>query len=409
MLITTFNRGREEGEKRLLQLQTGSSLNYETWDGTVFTESLDEVTYGASYRAMKGYSNPDFKRLIRRGKLLPFTPWEQISVSDMAAGECDFTRTYNATGNWTRYFRTGTHVNNNMYHGYVLTVNEMHGIARRYRTDRYVQKAASRLANDESFDAGTFTAELAKTIAQFRQILVRIISLIGSFRIEKLWLEARYAWRTLFSEMDDLAEAIAALEAGIRRAYSKERAGESFEEFNTSEVDWESWYFTGNVSTVERIRVSLRGNIVASIEPPRFKLNLVSTAWETLTLSFIVDWVIQVGDWIESMRFLTMATKYTAASGVLVELERTITLDGAFKTSADWVIQGEFSFQRTSEGRLVTRTPTIVPFHPHFTSGTIGVSQVLDLMALLRKAVAKNGHLPIFERRDLTSRKRRRR
>jgi hypothetical protein len=75
---------------------------------------------------------------------------------------------------------------------------------------------------------------------------------------------------------------------------------------------------------------SLRGTVVADIEVPKLRINPVATAWEVTKLSFVIDWLFNVGQSIDATTFLFFAKDYRACAGYKFEfeLEKAYTLVG---------------------------------------------------------------------------------
>jgi hypothetical protein len=241
-----------------------------------------------------------------------------------------------------------------------------------------VQAAAGNLYS-KGWDALTFTAELSKTVQMFTNLRKSLIRLLRHGDVAKTWLEYRYGWRTLYFDMVDVSKALADLEA--KRTRFKERAGYSYRTVSVTNSSYSdsvnSWLCSRTLYT----NISVRGSIVADINPPRFQFNPITTTWELITFSFIIDWFIGVGQWLNALSFLTLQTGYEAAGGVKIQQE-------LLKTTYYYSFNPSFgtgfleaSSEFTSE--YVVRVPTSVSLIPQVTV-KLDVPKILDLWALVR-------------------------
>jgi hypothetical protein len=184
-----------------------------------------------------------------------------------------------------------------------------------------VQKAAAKIASS-GFDALTFLAELKQLRRMFTGIVDKLIALcrgksIGT--LESLWLEGRYGWRTLLYDIQDLAKALK--QQNERRSRFREQAG------LTASGSWEdvsqttSSSITTEITTNYNWTLNQRGTVVADIEIPDFQFNPVTSAWELTRLSFVFDWLINVGQALDSATFLVLVKDYKACAGYNVEVD----------------------------------------------------------------------------------------
>lgn len=125
--------------------------------------------------------------------------------------------------------------------------------------------------------------------------------------------------------------------------------------------------------------ISLRGSVTADINPPRFQLNPVITGWELIRFSFIIDWFVQVGTWLEAMSFLVFSTNYTASYGYKVTREVNCTMtDVVFNATSS----GSHEGYALSTGELTWRIPSTVSHLPTIRVN-VNTPKMIDLWALL--------------------------
>jgi hypothetical protein len=188
-------------------------------------------------------------------------------------------------------------------------------------------------ANTNSWDLGTFAAEFNKTVGMingFRgNVARRASSIVNSLRARKIkpgtvtlnglsafsesWLEYRYGWRTLGYDLQDINVSLERL-AGLKSRPNRGSAyvASSPASFSTTGLCVPSANpggtpstpgilarFDGTFSQVRTksarasVMVSALANDLAFIDP-------LTTAWEIVPYSFIVDWFVNIGDLVKA-------------------------------------------------------------------------------------------------------------
>jgi hypothetical protein len=333
---------------------------------------------------VQGYKNSDYRDRLVHGKLIPMTPWTaykhwwKVSFGSFEAFMPTISPYY-------RYWFTGiphTWVKGtpNIAPPWVTSQAALQNDLNQYDTDYYVQAAAAKIATS-GWDALTFVAEFSKTIAMFRGFGARVIKLSKAGRLESLWLEGRYGWRTLVYDMIDIDKAIRNLDEGRKRFF--ERVGGNTHKVS-SRVDnyGTDVYGTWICTTTYTDTIGLRGSVCADIEPPRLGFNPISTAWELMRLSFVIDWFLNVGQFLDSLAFLALEREYTAAGGKVIVRKYSQT------SSVSWVAgcYGTWASDSEGEATLINRIPASVSTIP-LTKVRLNSYKVLDLVALVVQAV----------------------
>lgn len=249
--------------------------------------------------------------------------------------------------------------------------------------DYLIQQAAARIYS-RGHDTLTFLAEIRKTTKMLKGVSGKLLSLSEGMSVRKaaqLWLEARYGWRTLLYDIVDLHDAVQSLN-DKRRRFS-ERAGHTSRDqvlvANTS-YDLDGYCtFQRHVMTYREL--SRRGSVTADIEPPRFQFNPVTTAWELIPYSFVIDWLIGVGESLESLSFQLLASKHVSSVGYkLTTRKEWKEWDVSWKNS-NW--GGTFRRESTSTRVTQERIPMAIPTTPQLRL-KLDEYKVLDLAALIR-------------------------
>lgn len=182
-------------------------------------------------------------------------------------------------------------------------------------------------ARSNSFDAGTFMAELNKTIDMIDSFQTNVfrranrivsarrsdIAARGIAAFSETWLEGRYGWRTLAYDLNDIREAIDKINnsewSNLGRAYaSYSDVGEYSYSNNYAVVHYRprSQITSNNRSTMQYVftqtaeREARAGAIVELVLENIAFVDPLVTAWEVVPFSFIIDWFTNMGDAIKA-------------------------------------------------------------------------------------------------------------
>lgn len=157
--------------------------------------------------------------------------------------------------------------------------------------------------------------KLAKDVARMRKGLFRGMSKTARARItpqqaHSQWLEYRYGWMPLYYDAYGIAKHLASL-ADTRNLYPV-RAVVKWESDIIVPSTWNSAYWKGSIKTrtSHRYKAMVGGFIQVTNRVERESVragltNPLELLWETLPYSFVVDWFVSVGDYIEGMTALT--------------------------------------------------------------------------------------------------------
>lgn len=351
---------------------------YQQDGGQPLKQFSKEVITSARYYSHKGFDTPDFRKRLGRGELLPFTSWYQFQSQGSATG--GYTHRYGTANGWSE----GNWPYSDSWR--VPDDSELMSII----TDSvdvdfsHLCQAAAGKIYSSGHDTLTFLAELHQIRTMFRGLLQRLIDALKSIgKLSDLWLEARYGWRTLVLDLISINDAI--VEFDVNRTRYKERTGESHELTRTTQHSWADGAATYTFEDTWDIKLSVRGTVIMDIKPPRFGFNPITTAWELVPYSFVIDWFLSIGSWLNSMSALFLATQYAAAGGMHVEATKTCRLiDTAFNPG--W--SGNYATYGKSTVSLTTRVPSSISQLP-FGRINLNEYKILDLLALLRQLVQR--------------------
>jgi hypothetical protein len=336
---------------------------------------------------MRGYDTPNYHALKRQGALLPHTPFLQAEWSGGHTGASYFTdekdAAFTATvidhngPNASIAYRVSDFADNDAYH---TAVPEDAGY------DYLVQQAASRIYSS-GMDALTFVSELPSLRRSISRIAKSARRLLSDRRIQRasskeilsMWTEGRYGWRTFAFDIRDLHNAVTNFDAE-RQIYS-ERAGYSYSDTD-SRIVW-----TGTASnlnwTIRKTYThthSVRGNVTGRISPGRFSVNPLVTGWELVQLSFILDWVLDVGTAIEAASFAAFSSEYAASIGSRTVSHVQYHCIGTDSSTHYGNASVFWEYNSTTE----RRSPSSINFKPQLTNRRLDPEMALDLSAISR-------------------------
>jgi len=338
-----------------------------------------------TYNKCTGVHTPNFNARVKAGELLPHTLFEKIDTSGRA-GLAKFNYEYNWNGTCYNFRTTGETIRYSHFTGvnpdeqwWVTMQSMVNECASDLDYNYYVQKAASAIYT-RGHDTLTFLAEIRQVRRMFKSIIQRIISLpfgkfdLGGRALAGDWLTARYGIRPLMYDISDLSEAVSQL--GEERKRFSERQG-TRTEYNRV-IDLSS---TGADTSIESTltivtELSLRGSVTADIDPPSFRFNAVTTAWEKTPWSFVLDWLLNIGMWLESLSFASLSTEHYASGGYQIKQTKTAT----YRMYGP-AMNGDRHTVMVSDGVLKRRYPTEIPLTPQLLL-RLDAFKVTDLIAL---------------------------
>jgi hypothetical protein len=355
-----------------------SADGYETKNGAPHT-GPSPYTQGVDFYSHAGENTPDYHARKKAGELLPMTSWEQNEVT----GVNTCTRTYTKAPSGDVYVNTKPKSPSN----WLISQQELDQIVidldLETRSQAWVTNAAAYIYS-QGFDALTFVAELHKTVHMFKNFGKSLKDLAQKRDIYNQWLQGRYGWRILMFELKELAQVLSQLD--VSRERFKQRNGEGGSETTLWSANASAGYGDYTYNFRDELYYSLRGNVIADIKPPDFTFNPILTKWELIPYSFVIDWFVNVGAWLESMSFLTLTQKYVAARGYRVELKRTL-LSVDFDPNASWSEVSHIYETRCHAVRTV-RTPTTVSYTPSILL-RLDDLKVVDLIALVLQQLSR--------------------
>jgi len=371
---------------------------YRINDGGVITDTSFSMMTTKDVGYMTGADVVGYHSLRRKGVLLPYTPFTQYFEKGTWTGISDFTNFDNNT-TFRAHFPDdhwrggGIAVPNHSTAPFYVYQNEAELSSRvsDVSFDNLVQGAAAKVyANGH--DSLTFLAEFRKTASMVMNLKSKILKFqrknkLSINDVASNWLEYRYGWRIIYYDIISIVDAVNSLNDARTRFTQNVGLTISGTDTTSHQFDAADTENTYGI-TFERVcqwEASCRGSVTADINPPKFRFNPVTTSWELVKFSFIVDWIIDIGMWLEALSFLVYQESYQAARGYHVTSTATITGVNPYFTQISppdgWDI-GILGFTSESVASLTVRVPQEIPTSLPSVDINLDIPKVADLLAL---------------------------
>lgn len=349
-----------------LTTDSGTTTQWNLW----FPETLNSYS-------IQGFNVKNFHKRMRRGQLLPQTPYDLVRITGSTYGTYDFS---NASSPHQHYYTTnGKFVNQTAW---MVDEDDVASYVPLDAQEYLVQEAAARIYSS-GHDTLTFLAELTDVKHMFTNVakmllkgkLPRLNTLKG---VSSEWLSYRYGWRTLIYDIKSLNDAIIGLNAG-RQRYSE--AARTHTRFTDSGGTSGSFYGLGTKiqSWTDVCEIRLVGSVTADIDVPQFQFNPLQTGWELIPFSFVLDWFVGVGKTLSAWSFLSLNKAYSASYGYHISLTRRYDM-----YVTNWV--GAYSGTNTQKGTCTVevkkRVPCRIPLLPQYRL-RLDTMKILDLLGLV--------------------------
>jgi hypothetical protein len=377
-----------------------------------FSQEIASKPTAMYAKEVLGYSTPGFFEMKRKGLLLPPSNWWKRETTF----SCD-ARTFEeryVPHNWRQVYSPHQAITMAVDHPVVVYMPNSLQLDNQIDPEQYIVSAASDCysqgydlltALGESSETVNLVVKTAKRLMRLRRTLRDIAvdyfpgrsiayhysqaarrlkrSNVGRAgdKLSNLELELRYGYRPLVYDLQSLYKVMTKFQERVR---TKGKAGHSVSWVDTV-PEWcilDNGYLRIYKSSVSRYEVSGRAVVVADFSPSKWQLNFAVTAWELIPLSFVVDFVVNVGQWIEAQSLKALSTAWVASTGIRREADTQVTFRKEYYGSG-WETSGALSTTYRTVDVITTRTPrSTIPSLPH-TQLRMNVAKVADLAALL--------------------------
>lgn len=331
------------------------------------------ATTGAYWETV-GDSTPNFSKQRRKKALLPLNNYASHR-NEVLTAETSWSYT-DGNGNWwttqnshMSYLiaRSELFPDNNMITEWLQEMN--------LDMSAMVTEAVSSLAT-RYFDAGTFLAELRKTVEMFYNIGTKILNILANHSFRDLtdgWMTIRYGLRPVLYDMQSMYETL--MELNHKWEVYKERRGESGQINRTVRTDL--GYAQKEVSL--RVNASVRGSVVSAMRPASFRVAPMTTAWEAVRLSFVIDWFFNIGSILTSLEAQMEFPDMKTSGGV--SLSYTIRARTHSLNIPPFVVS-EYHSEASSTGKYLLRTSVGPSYWPRWKP-SLSAAKVIDIIAIV--------------------------
>lgn len=279
-----------------------------------WSTSLDTTYGGRKYlKEVWDVKTPRFQSLLECGKFLPLNPFTiRTSVDEILSMTFDHGRWFNpgqCAANPGRKIREifGPYTRNRPWSLSIPDVPD--------GTKSAVVNAAVAEARNAVWDVLTDIAELRETIALFRSSAQTVFGLSTRLaetasRIARqtrkrplkvfaeLWLQYRYGWQPVVYSLQNAVET-------MNRDVPKWKKGRGYQEISDTLIDVEPFSgpsYAGEWSETLEFTQKVRGWAAAELMwQDNYRIDPLVTGYEVIPFSFIVDWFVDVGSWLEAI------------------------------------------------------------------------------------------------------------
>lgn len=276
--------------------------------------------------------------------------------------------------------------------------------------------------SDQKLNLSVALAEASKTMNHLMSTASRIFRAYSSFRrgkfkavarelgitpntIHKSWLEYKYGWMPLLMDVKGGAELLAQHHFGKPLMFTvkaQERVSTTWTRDLTADIGYGGPLLQGHQSL--QSEMTCRVKLWVRVDNPNLttaqQLGLTNPSlivWETIPFSFVFDWFISVGDWLQALTALHGVTVVKTMESWEHDVQTMHWYDTQqyFVAPYHYSINGE-SF--TTKARSYLRQPLSVStsaIYPPANTGPLGFQKFLTSLALMRTRARRSEYLRI--------------
>jgi hypothetical protein len=348
--------------------------------GNPSTDPPYDVVLGLKKNLVNGFDIQNYHRLRREGKLLPMTPFDHVEENIVHTRPL---YQWSSTTDSSEYIRRNAgslpHVPSGFDFG-PYQPGSLQGL---------VTTAAGKI-NAGISDPLTFLAELTSLRRMFSNLAELLGRKMKDLKVGHLgnpadrWLEVRYGWRPLIGEIERFYDALTS--TATKRKRLSEQVGDT--QYTSSYSLAHVYEYTEGrleVFYYDFVTIGTRGNVIADFGGKNaFQINPLVTAWEIVPLSFLIDWLIDIGSQIQAASFLLNNPDYVASYGYRIDYEREIS---SLFTPNPGFTSNTYE-EGHGKGYLEVRQPTTVSLLPP-TPLKLDALRGLDIVALMRQRLRR--------------------
>jgi len=202
--------------------------------------------------------------------------------------------------------------------------------------------------------------------------------------VGRAWLEYQYGWKPLLDDVYGAAQAVAELpfQAHYNRVSAQSDKEFTNEAFSSDPIDGGVIVRSGKLTSTRKSKLTIFFTATDSTNRSLTALgitNPAAVAWELLPWSFVIDWFLPIGDFINT---------WDATNGVsFAQGSRTVSINTktVYRTESTSLSYGRFSGLRVLEVFKMDRERVISFPSPHLPSfkNPVSTGHALNALALL--------------------------
>lgn len=372
----------------------GSVFEYVTMaDGSTWEQERSFPVRAQNAWIVRGADTPNFKRNKQRLPLNSYF-WHRYDTT------ASFNWGYSVQDGWSARCSSDL---------MAVTPTESHGMATSeeeiaywfeeagVNLDALTTGAAAKLAK-KYFDAGTFLGELRETVRMFREFLNQFIKIVSSMSSKHLlelinspsalasrWLWYRYGLMPLVYSIRDFVKANNAKDTKLKW-YSERQTG-SWNFNKEEEFEWDHGPFSLSCNYDIDVKIAAYGYAGSQIRPALFRIAPLTTSWELLRFSFIVDWFVNVGSFLTSLEAAGEFPDLALSRNYKVLYTKSFKGQGMTNCDPGW--SGNYKTSAVTTGEVRVRAPGGSLGELNFNGLGLSDIHLADLLALLLSALSK--------------------
>lgn len=265
--------------------------------------------------------------------------------------------------------------------------------------DALTTGAAAALAT-KYFDLGTALGELRETVRMFKDFLSQFVKIITTMKAEHLielmnspnalasrWLWYRYGLMPLVYSIRDWIKANNAKDTKLKW-YSERKAG-SWQYNKEEEFDWDHGNFSLGCTYDIDVKIAAYGYAGSQIRPQLFRIAPLTTGWELLRFSFIVDWFVEVGSFLTSLEAAGEFPDLALSRNYKILYTKSFIGKGMKDNGSESGYHGNYDTKTVTSGEIRARLPGGSLGELQFNGFGLSDIHLADLLALLVSALSK--------------------
>lgn len=408
-------RTRSSSEREDFVFERSHHTRIHPLTGEASSSSSNTVSYFSETRSMNDVSLPNYRSLRKMGSIV------------MNPVESKYTKTYPLAPNFRSQYRVEQPIRyrdenyvrrngilTNIYREQQVVLpstttasppyQKVEALAEQSLLGAHAKAAAS--ISQLLVTAGEFRKTLDLLIGVKKRFAERLVHLLRSPSKKEgfkralnvtgdSWLEARYGWRPLIHDVDNIWEAFTSHFA-FNKVYRDQYIVSSTDIYESPQAFAQIGAHDFQYHTEQRSTTRAKTVILYRINPSflneidhRFGLtSVLSTAWELVPFSFVVDWFLTIGDWLTHLENSDMITVVDACTSTRIHRSSAQVLDDISQRNMGTYAKGysaSFRSNYAEETEYDRRVDVSLPPFPGLNFKPLQTSHKIDAFFLVRQ------------------------